>query len=466
MATPWTDVPIGTKLFTNVDPVTQQSTLTGQENSFVTEANAHARFPGLKLFVDLPGNEPVYVKRFKGNLLASTGKGRTYRIGRSGDVEDVTKVALAGGKRPIFAETEDGMAMAAGGPILLFNGKDTDILSKEAPNTTHVGFIDSYLIAIEAFSGRFYHANAGDIDTWDPLNVFSADGQPDDLNAVFITPFRELLLTGEYSIEQFERLQSGDTPFFRRWSVGEGIFAPYTLTFADNAVWGINQDKEFTRYSGQTSNAGSGDAQQQFHAIDNWDGAWAERINVVGQTFIILQMPFATTPYGTKGMTFIRDVRSSKWTTLFGWDAEQGLPTRWPGWSHEYLWGKNLVGGNGAIYELDGATYTNAGVTQRVLGRTAHLSNYEIRVDNLRLRVKRGVGGVDTIPEIMLRCNRDNRGFGPWKRKGLGKQGDRLLNIEFGGYGCGHSFQFEWIVTDACQVEIAQMEWQTTAIGE
>ena len=46
---------------------------------------------------------------------------------------------------------------------------------------------------------------------------------------MMVTPFSELMLSGRASIEQFERLASASTPFFRRVSVGEGIKAPYTL---------------------------------------------------------------------------------------------------------------------------------------------------------------------------------------------------------------------------------------------
>ena len=468
MATRWTEIPIDAKLFTNVDPTSNTRTLTGLENCFVSEAGSHSRFPGLIERVNFGDSDPVYLKEYEGDLVAVTSKGRFYRIGSDYSYEDVTAVPVAGGRRPVFAETDDGMIVAAGGPIVRFSGQKTELLSEDAPKSTHVAYIDSYVVAVELDSGRFQHADAGQIDIWDPLSVFSADGKPDDLNGLFVTPYRELLLTGPQSIEQFERLQSGDTPFFRRWSVGEGVMAPYTLTFADNATWAVNQDREFTRYSGQTAVAGSGDVQVTLDAVDDWTDAWADRINVKGQTFVVLQMPHATTEYGTKGLTLLFDVRQRKWGLLYGWDAAQGLPTRWPGWSHEYhrVWKKNLVGGDGKIYELTPDAYDHAGAVQRLLGRTAHVGHYEFRCDNLRLTCKRGVGTNETAPEILLRCNRDNRGFGPWKRKSLGRYGDRMMTVEFGGFGCGHHFQFEWMVTDACEVEIRKLEWQTTPLGE
>ena len=166
-----------------------------------------------------------------------------------------------------------------------------------------------------------------------------------------------------------------------------------------------------------------------------------------------------------RGLTLLYDVRQRKWSTLYGWDVTRGLPARWPGWSCERIWDKTLIGINGAVCELDRAAFDHCGVPQRLLGRTAHFGGDEVRIDNLRLRLRRGVGGNESEPRIMLRCNRDNRGFGPWKRKGLGKRGDRQMTIEFGGYGCGHRFQFEWQVTDPCRIEIAGLDWQATPVG-
>lgn len=463
--TPWTDIPIGEKLFLNVDDTTQRVTLTGLENAFITEAGAHTRFPGLKAFCSTGTNEILYPIRWRGNLVAATSQGRLYEVDRNGTATLKPGVSIAGGKRPTNAETDDSLLIAAGGEIVTYAGKETKILSKDAPKTTHVGYLDGYVLAIETDSNRFFHSNVGNFTQWDALDVFAANANPDDLTALIVTKFREVILAGEQSIEQFEPLASGTTPFARRWTLGDGIYAPYTMVFADRAVWGVADNREFTRFSGQTAAPGSGDIQKLLHTIDNWTDAWSASFEHKGYPFVLLQVPKASNEYGGKGYTFAINLRLNQWTLLYGPIDGNGVPGLWQGRGHAEQWGRHFIGGQGKIWELDPATFQNDGQTQRLLGRTAHVGEYEVRVDNVRMKIRRGVGGASN-PQIGLRCRRDNGVWTPWHFKGLGKTGDRHMILEFGGYGCGHSFQFEWVCTDNCQVELSRLQWQTMAIGE
>jgi len=471
MPAKWRNVPIDAKLFLNIDETALTRAQAAIENAFQNEAKGYTRFPGLKDFVTLPEGGRVYLHDWRGDLIAATSKGQVYRIDEGGNVENVTKVLIAGGGRVIFAKTEDELLMAAGGPIIRFAGEETEILSKDAPLSTHVGFIDSYVVALEINSGRFFHSQAGTPRKWDVLDVFSADGKPDDINSLIVTPFRELLLCGDDSIEQFERLASGETPFFRRWAVGEGIFAPGTLVFADNATWGVNRMIEFVRFSGQISSPASGDIGKVLEPVDDWTDAWVggypdRPLHLLGQKFLLLQLPYATNPYGTKGLTFVYDYRQQKWFALYSWDNTLDLPTRWPGWSHWPMWGRVYVGCEGKVCQFTTENYNHSGKKQRMFVRTGHLSEQgEIRIDNTRLRLRRGVGSNEVDPTISIRCNRDNKGFGRWVRKGLGKAGDRFMMPEFGGFGMGHTWQFEFQITDDAPIEIARMEVLVTQIG-
>lgn len=455
------------KLFENVKEAVLTAASAALENCFQNETGGFTRFPGLKDFVTLSGNAPVYLHDWKGDLVSVTN-GLIYRIDSSGNKSNVTGVPVQGGNRVIFDKTEDELVMAAGGQIVRLAAATSEVLSEDAPLSTHVGFIDNYLVAIEKDSGRFQHSLAGQYNQWDALDVFSADGKPDNLNCLLITPYRELLLGGQDSIEQFERLPSGDTPFFRRWSVGEGIKCPYTSVPADNGTWFINKMQEFVRASGQVSEPASDDIGRTFEGVDDFTAAWAVLMHIAGQKFILLQLPYATNAYGTRGITTIFDYRQRRWFNLYGWDNELDRPNRWPGWSYYNLWGRHFVGGEGKIHELDTATYANGGVTQRMLIRTAHLDGWgESRVDNIRIRVKRGVAGSnDTEPVISIRARRDNKNWTRWKQKGFGLAGKREMVVEFGPYGCAHTWQFEAQVTDACEVELVKLEAQVTPIGE
>lgn len=467
MPADWVPIPLNTKLFQNVQETALTRAFAAVENCFPTEADGISRFPGLAEFATLPNDfSRVYLHDYRNDLMATTAAGRTFRIDKQGRVEDRTGVTITGGMRHTFAKTDSGMLVAAGAQIVEFNGETTKILSEEAPLASHVAVVDNFVLANEVASGRFYHSGAGAYNKWDPLDTFAASGSPDEISALIVTPFREVLVAGPNSIEQFERLPSGDPPFFRRWSVGEGLFAPYTFCFEDNTAWGISEKFELARYSGQTQQSTSDDIGRTLDAIEDWEDAWAQPLQVLGQKFILLQVPNAVNPYGSKGLTFLYDYRQQKWSTLYGWDAEKNLPARWPGWSVYKLWGRVFVGGEGKIYELTPNTYYQGGNLSRMLFRTAHFSELgEMRIDQLRMRFRRGLGTYTSKSKISVRANRDNKGFGSWVRRDFGLRGEREMVIHFGNFGCAHTWQFEVQITDDVPVEIVKMEAQITRLG-
>lgn len=455
----WRDVDLASKFFTNVRETALRRAAAALENSFANESGGQTRFPGLSSFCTLAGNNPTYLYDWQQDLIAVSNS-RVYRIDSNGVKTDVTGVPLGGDGRCIFAKTDNELCMAAGKQILRLGGATTEILSDDAPDSTHIGYIDGYLLAIEPYSGRFQHCGVDDFRTWSPLDVFTADAKPDDLNGLIITPFREVILSGIDSVEQFERLTSGSVPFYRRWANGFGILAPYTLTLEDQGVWGVNKDMEFVRLTGQTSKSKSDDIGRSLAAIDDWRLAWAQPLKVVGQTFIVLQMPFATNKYGTQGVTLLYDLRQQKWFELYDWDATAAKPARWPGWSVHQLWGRHFVGGNGKVLELEETAYTNDGNMQRMLGRTAHIDKWgNSEIHDVRIRLHRGAAAQNaTEPKFRFRALRDNRRYTKWIERSLGGPGDTNLTIELGPLGVAMTWQFEWEITDDVPVDLTQMQ--------
>lgn len=465
----WKNIDLSAKLFQNIEESVLRKSAAALENCFINEGGGHSRFPGLKAFATLTGTAPTYLHAWKapiGDLIAVSNS-RAYRINKGGVVNDVTGTPVGGGRRVTFDETDNELVMAAGAEIIRLAGATTEILSADAPLSTHVGYIDGYLVAVEVHSGRFQHSAANAFRTWDPLDTFSADGKPDEINALLVSPYRELLLTGIDSVEQFERLPSGTTPFFRRWSVGEGVLAPYTLVAIDQGNFAMNSAYEFVRFTGQVSEPVGDDLGITFEKVTDWTDAWAAPIQVKGQKFVLLQIPKAINAYGTIGITCLYDYRQKKWYNLYGW--ANGAPSKWPGCSYAEIWGRRFVGGNGVIYELDTEVYSNVGQVQRMLGRTAPMDQWGPSwVDNVRMRVKRGVGAThdDSVdpPQIAFRCVRDGNRRTKWKYKSLGRPGDDYNTIQFGGMGHADStWQFEWMVTDAVSTEIVKLEAEVRA---
>lgn len=471
MAEQWSPLPLDQPLFRNVDEDAVVGFMTGIENGFQNEFGGHTRFPGLVPFTEIPDKGRVFLNDWNGDLIAGTSNGQMFRIDRTGNVTDVTGVPISGGRRMIFARTDKELLTAAGGAITRLREAKTEILSPDAPQASHVGWIDNYTIAAEINSNRFRHSRAGEPDNWDPLDTFSADGSPDNINALMVTPFREIMVGGPESMEQYESTRSGDTPFFRRWSTGDGVAAPYALIFADNALWTINKLYEFVRTSGQVSVAMSSEIGVILESVDDWSEAWIggfpdNPLHILGQKFILIQAPNATNAYGTKGLTLLFDYRNRRWYELFGWDATNGVPSRWPGWSHWPLWGKVFVGGEGVIYELKPGAHRQGDDLQRWLARTSYVAEgREMMINRFRLRIKRGTGSNIVEPRIQVRCSRDGRPYGPWITRGLGLAGDRRQTIEFGSFGSADTFRFEIMSTDDTPIELIAAEIQADALG-
>lgn len=467
----WVALPLDKPFFANVDEDAVIGFQTALENAYANELGGLSRFPGLSLFKDLGGNARVYLSDFSGDLIAATSQGQVYRIDRNANATNVTAVPVAGGRRVVFAKTDRDLLMAAGGEIVRLRNTVTEVLSPDAPLATHIAWIDNFTIAVEINSGRFFHSGPGTPDQWDPLDTFAADGDPDNINSVLVTPFRELMLGGENSIEQFER-SDGDPPFARRWAIGAGgVKLPYAIAFVDNSVWTINNRNELVKMVGQVPEPVSDYIGRLLQRVDDWSDAWMggspdRPLHIEGQKFVVLQMPNATNPNGTKGLTLLCDYRTKRFSTLYGWDAAAGAPTRWPGWSHWTLWDRVFVGAEGKIYELDPATHLNGTDAQRWLVRTSHAAKGSgVIINGLRLRLVRGRGTSEAASAIRVRCSRDGKPFGPWISRSLGKAGQRQQFVEFGSFGAASTHQFEVSCQDDCPLDLIAAEVKVELLG-
>lgn len=470
MAERWRPLPIEKPYYANADEDAVGQFQTAIENGYITDTGTHSRFPGLIERVDLGGVGRVYLHDFADDLVAVCN-GHVHRIDRSYTATDVTGVPVEGGRRVIFSKTDRDLLMAAGAQIVRLRGPTTEILSEDAPLASHVAWIEGFTVGIEINSQAFFHSGAGQPAVWNPLDRFAADGNPDNINSMLVTPFRELMLGGKDSMEQFERSASGEFTFFRRWSVNDGVKLPYAILFADGAVWRINALTQLARSSGQIGQVMSADVGRLLESVDNWEDAWLggypdKALHTQGHTFIMLSIPNATNVYGTKGITLLYDYRNKRFSTLFGWDANLGAPTGYRAWSHWPLWDKVFIGSNGKVYELTTSTYNHGGDVARWLIRTGHISEGEKTLMNgFRLQVKRGIGGNDSAPTIRVRCSRDGRPFGTWIRRTLGRAGERVQMLEFGAFGDAYTHQFEISCTDDCAIELVKAEVKTLPLG-
>lgn len=472
----WAPVPLDAPLWLNGDERLGKRVMVALENCYQNDSGGISRWWGLRTWATLPDKGRVYLNEWRGNLLAATSNGQVFRTGvRTPSVERVTGVLVAGGGRVIFQPTDDDMLMAAGAAIVAFDGRATRKLSDDAPSATHVGFIDGYALANEAGSARFFNAGVGTPRTWDPIDVMIADAQTDDISAILVSPFREILVFGPKSLEQWERTRSTDTPFFRRYATPASLIEPYAAVFADNATFAFVHPGEVARISGQSAAVVSTTIGQYLSRLDDTKDAWIGGapdmpFEFDGQSFIILQFPRATNRYGTKGVTLAYNFRRKKWNELYGFDTRTGLPTRWPGWSH---WNiqvdgqmRTFVGGDGVIYEVvrDSWWHDSTPLPMRV--RTGHYMDGQIRIDDMLLKVKRGVGPMNGLPpKFRFRCQRDNRTYTRWIERTLGDAAKTDMEAYLGAMGTAASWQFDMEVSGNCDVQVRSLEMKSVRVG-
>jgi hypothetical protein len=442
-------------MFTNADEALLTDATAAIENAYVNEAKGQSRFPFRRPFSTLTGHR-TYLTEWRGNMIAATSDGKVFRINEAGVAKDVTGVPISGGRRVVFAATDDELLIAAGGPILRLASDRTEVLSEDAPYSSHVAYIDGYVIGIENYSGRWWYSEPGQFRVWPDLNFFAAEAKPDNVNACVVTPYRELLVAGVDSIEQFERLPDGDRPFFRRWATGDGVYAPYTLVADKAGTFCVNRLGEFNRVNGQLVRPESDDIGFSLEKIDDWTDAWAQAMHIRGQKFIVLQMPFATNAYGTKGLTFLFDYRGRRWSFLY--DQQDGIPVRWAPWSYLKIFNRHFVGVPGGVEELMPDDFSSNTAGQRMLVRTGHIDEFgPSRLDGIRLRFKRGV---KEGARLGLRISRNDGPWGRWLWAPFGGAGDRHMVVQFlMSFGEAETWRFEYQVTDNCPVEFvgAQM---------
>ena len=241
----------------------------------------------------------------------------------------------------------------------------------------------------------------------------------------------------------------------------------------------VNGEAEFVNFVAQDGTPASSDIGKVLEAVQDWTGAWAKALHVRGQKFVMLQVPRAPSPYGGEGMTFLYDYRYQRWSTLYGWDFDGARPALWPISDVHVMreWGRLIFAGEGKLYEaviaddaydaFDDASVGND-LPVRQLCRTGHIDEWgECRIDNLRMRLRRGFvppSNDDKFNTITLRTNRDRRGFGAPLRKSLGRPGDTYPVVEFGQLGNGHTHQFEYS-TFQPGCEVIGMEVQVTPLG-
>jgi hypothetical protein len=301
------------------------------------------------------------------------------------------------------------------------------------PIVSDVTCIDGYFVWLIANSDQFIISGLNDGLTYDPLDVATVEGSPDNLTGV-INDHRELILFGGStgsvpSTEIWVDTGAADFPFERQGNafIERGCIDRDSIAKLDNAVVFVGDDRIVYRLDGYAPLRISTHAVERTLADANWFRAFTYTLE--GHKFYVLNTDVGSWAY---------DVATSAWAEResFGIDYYRIG-------SSIYAYGKQLVGDNqtGKIYEYDLDTNTENGTTIPVTVELPPIGDGVNRqtLYSLETFMETGVGTL-TVSDPQAILTYSKNGGRSWSNemwRSMGAQGDYTVravwrvNVEF-----------------------------------
>jgi len=332
------------------------------------------------------GKEPAFLQRAPGlTALATVGAGPirglwtygSYGYVVSGNTLyqlDSSWNAVAkgtvGGTGPVSMADNGTQLFIAANPQGYIYNASTDVFQQitdpDFPGAGTVGYIDGYFTFNEPNSQKIWVTSLLDGTAVDPLEFASAEGNPDNVVAVFVD-HREVWVFGSNSTEVWYDAGLLDFPLTRiQGAFNElGCAAPYSIAKMDNQVYWLGKD---ARGQGIVYKAAGYIGQRvSTHAIEWQMQEYADLTDAVGYTyqqdghsFYVLNFPSADT-------TWVYDVATGAWHERASF--ANGEFNRHRANSQMFFNSTTVVGDyqNGKIYEFDLNVYADDGAPQKWL---------------------------------------------------------------------------------------------------
>ena len=404
------------------------------------------------------GKEPAFLQRAPGlTTLANIGTGPIRGLWAFGDYGyavsgsslyridsnwNAVAKGIVGGEGPVSMADNGAQLFIAANPQGYIYNVNTDayqeIADPDFPGAITVGYIDGYFVFNEPGTQKIWVTSLLDGTSIDPLEFASAEGNPDNVVAVFVD-HREVWVFGTNSTEVWYDAGLLDFPLTRiQGAFNElGCAAPYSVAKMDNQVYWLGKD---ARGQGIVYRAAGYIGQRiSTHAIEWQMQEYADISDATGYTyqqdghsFYVLNFPSANT-------TWVYDVATGAWHERASFANGQFYRHR--GNSQMYFNATTVIGDyqNGKIYEFDLNVYADAGEPQKWLRSWRALptgANNLARTiqHSMQLDCETGVGlnsGQGSDPQVMLRWSDDGGHTWSnehWKSMGrIGQFGKRTL---------------------------------------
>lgn len=334
--------------------------------------------------------------------------------------------------------------------------KTTYLADVDAPqDSTHLGFLDTYVIANFPGTGDFGYSNVADFKTWDALDFAVTEGNPDNGVALLVNDGK-IYIIGERTIEIF--YNDGETPFARLGQsfVDSGTSAKYSAIFIQGMLYYLDQNRKIVRMNGAVPQIISTPFDRVIQDLNTVNDAFADYYQVDGKMFYVLTFP-------TENFTITYDIMSDSWYQWGYWNISSGSYDRFYPNCYAYCpeWGIHVIGDRytGKIYRFGKDYYQDIDNVVRFLKRTGHIDHgtyINKRSNKMILKVKSGQ--IDS-GSVALRWKNDGNNFwSNYHNISLKDQGVTNFIATMNRLGTYRSRQYEIVHTDNAPFSIAGME--------
>ena len=404
----------------------------GKEPAFLQRA------PGLTTLATV-GTGPIRGMWTYGNYGYAVSGNTLYQIDSSWNA---TAKGTVGGTGPVSMADNGTQLFIAANPQGYIYNANTDVFQQitdpDFPGAGTVGYIDGYFVFNEPGTQKIWVTSLLDGLSVDPLEFASAEGNPDNVVAIFVD-HREVWVFGTNSTEVWYDAGLLDFPLTRiQGAFNElGCAAPYSVAKMDNQVYWLGKDArgqgivyKAAGYIGQRVSTHAIEWQMQEYA--DISDATGYTYQQDGHSFYVLNFPSANT-------TWVYDVATGAWHERAS--LTNGNFNRHRASSQMFFNSTTVVGDyqNGKIYEFDLNVYADDGAPQKWLRSWRALptgANNLARTiqHSMQLDCETGVGlntGQGSNPQVMLRWSDDGGHTWSnehWKSMGqIGRSGYRTI---------------------------------------
>lgn len=361
--------------------------------------------PGLSLFSSV-GSDHIRGLHVFNNLIYFVARNKLYSLSidktLSSQIGD-DLVTVNG--RIVFSD--NGLAPTGGDDLIFSDGLkiyNYDVVTTTFTTidiTSHTNcFVGGYFIA-DSGGGKFRVSNLYKGDTWDALDVATAEASPDSLVAVE-NNHGELWLFGEYTTEVWYQKATGDPPFARVSGgvIDYGCAARHSIAKGNNTiVWlGTKRNNDQAQFIGvcmaQGYNVQVISPPSINYKIDNYasiDDAFAYFYTDEGHEFYVLTFPGSNATWVYDTTTGMWHERSSYKNNPY--NVRRHLSNNYCIFNRRHFVGDYQTGN---IYEMSSAYYDEAGDPIASFRTTDHLYDDDnlrrLYISKLQIDAESGIG--------------------------------------------------------------------------